>query len=196
MLIRQARAGSDEALGELLEGCRQYLLLIANKELNTQVRPKSAASDLVQQTFVDAVKHFYRFDGNTSDELIAWLRCILQNNHVDVQRRYLRSQKRNLAREKSRDAESEVARRANAVNATDETPSECVVKQEESNRLYAVMEQLPAESRKVLRLRHLEQMTFVQIGELMNRSPDAARMLWFRAFERLSKEMERISEAS
>jgi hypothetical protein len=49
-LIRQARGGSAEALGRLLERSRAYLLLIANKGLDADLRSKGGASDLVQQT--------------------------------------------------------------------------------------------------------------------------------------------------
>jgi hypothetical protein len=41
----------------------------------------------------------------------------------------------------------------------------------------------------VLALRHEEQLTFEQIGQKMERTANAARMLWLRAVERLQKEM-------
>ena len=45
--LRAARQGSREAMGKLLEACRAYLLLVANRELATDllqgggVRPRS-----------------------------------------------------------------------------------------------------------------------------------------------------------
>src|SRR5262245_10155176 len=41
-----ARAGSVDALGQLLEACRAYLLLIAEHELHHSLQAKGGASDL------------------------------------------------------------------------------------------------------------------------------------------------------
>jgi DNA-directed RNA polymerase specialized sigma24 family protein len=41
-----------------------------------------------------------------------------------------------------------------------------------------------------LALRHEEQLSFEEIGQRMQRTANAARMLWLRAVERLQKEME------
>jgi len=41
----------------------------------------------------------------------------------------------------------------------------------------------------VLALRHEQKLTFAQTGGQMQRTANAARMLWLRAVERLQKEM-------
>lgn len=43
--IEAARQGSPEALGGLLEECRQYLLLVANRELRLEWQAKVGPSD-------------------------------------------------------------------------------------------------------------------------------------------------------
>ena len=52
--LAAARAGSREALGRVLESCRGYLLLIAQQELDPALQARGGASDLVQQTFLEA----------------------------------------------------------------------------------------------------------------------------------------------
>ena len=69
-----AQAGSKEALGQLLDSCRGYLLLIANQELGPDLQAKGGASDLVQETLLDACRDFAHFQGNTEQELFGWLR--------------------------------------------------------------------------------------------------------------------------
>src|SRR5262245_22320921 len=49
--LAAARTGSPEALGAALEACRLYLLGIADRELDGELRAKGGASDLVQETF-------------------------------------------------------------------------------------------------------------------------------------------------
>ena len=56
--LAEARAGSQEALGKLLESFRAYLLLIAQCELDAELRAKGGASDLVQQTFLEGQRDF------------------------------------------------------------------------------------------------------------------------------------------
>src|SRR6516162_4284182 len=87
-LIRAARAGSSEALGRLLEGCRAYLLLAANRDLASDLRAKGGASDLVQDTFLEAQNDFPQFQGHTHQDLLHWLCGILRHNLADFRRRY------------------------------------------------------------------------------------------------------------
>ena len=97
--LSAARGGSREALGEVLEACRGYLLLIANRELDTVLQPKGGPSDLVQETFLEAQCDFARFQGTTDEELKAWLRQVLLNNLANFIRRYRQTGKRELGRE-------------------------------------------------------------------------------------------------
>jgi RNA polymerase sigma-70 factor (ECF subfamily) len=46
---------------------------------------------------------------------------------------------------------------------------------------------LPADYREVIILRNLEQLPFEEIGQRLGRSSGAARMLWARALEKLSR---------
>ena len=82
--LAEARAGHDSAVGRLLEAARLYLLLVANRELPPDLRPKVGPSDLVQETLLRAHRHFGQFRGATEDELLAWLRQILAENRLYV----------------------------------------------------------------------------------------------------------------
>src|SRR5262245_37348302 len=61
--LTEALAGSHEALGHALEGCRGYLLHVAMQELDADLASKAGASDLVQETFLEAQRDFARFQG-------------------------------------------------------------------------------------------------------------------------------------
>ena len=52
--LAAARTGSSEALGQALQACRGYLLLLAERELDPDLRAKGGASDVVQETFLEA----------------------------------------------------------------------------------------------------------------------------------------------
>src|SRR6516225_2525174 len=94
-----ARAGSPEALGQVLETFRGYLLLIADREMDPELRAKGGASDLVQETFLEAQRDFARFHGTRAEELRAWLRRLLLNNVANFTRQYRERAKRQVGRE-------------------------------------------------------------------------------------------------
>ena len=62
-LLRQARAGSSPALGELLELYRSYLALLARVQIGQRLQGKVDAADLVQDAFLEAHRHFAQFRG-------------------------------------------------------------------------------------------------------------------------------------
>ncbi len=97
--LQDARGGSPAALGWLLDSYRQYLLAIEHQRLDAELRAKVASSDVVQQTVLEALADFGRFDGQTPQEWAAWLCRILGKNLVDVRRHYRDSQKRQLDRQ-------------------------------------------------------------------------------------------------
>src|SRR4051794_35904655 len=63
--LAAARAGSNEALGQSLEPFRRYLLEVARQAVGPALRAKGGASDLVQETFLEAQQLFPRFDGKS-----------------------------------------------------------------------------------------------------------------------------------
>ena len=68
-LAGPARAGSREALGLALDQCRRYLQEIARQALGPDLRVKGGASDLVQETFLEAQQIFERFKGRSAAQL-------------------------------------------------------------------------------------------------------------------------------
>lgn len=170
---------------ELLSTCRNYLLLVADAELDPNLRAKMGASDLVQETLLDAKRGRDQFAGTTRSQLLAWLRGILVNKLCDVGRHYHGTQKRRLSREVSleRDLGSQV--RDNLADPIAETPSRLVADGERDASFARALASLSDEHRLVIVLRNWEQRSFAEIGEQMNRSAEAARKLWSRAIEKL-----------
>jgi RNA polymerase sigma-70 factor (ECF subfamily) len=182
--LAAARQGSKQALGLLLEACRQQLLRLADRELDPDLRGKGSASDLVQQSFLEAQQAFDRFHGMTEEELLAWLSRILLNNAANFSRQYHR-EKRDIGREvplRGRDADHEPP-------AEEPSPSGEAMAHEQAEALERALQRLPEDYRQVLQLRQREKRPFEEIGRRMNRSAEAVRKLWARAVERLQKEM-------
>src|SRR5262245_45419136 len=69
-----------------LERFRSYLLLLARLRLDPMVRARVSASDVVQQTLLEAHRDRGQFQGRTVGEQTAWLRQILARNLANVVR--------------------------------------------------------------------------------------------------------------
>jgi RNA polymerase sigma-70 factor (ECF subfamily) len=185
-----ARDGSPEALGRVLDACRGYLLLIAREELDDELRAKGSASDLVQETFVEAQRDFAQFRGDGEGELLAWLRQMLLNNLRDFTRRHQLAGKRNLGREVALDARASGENSAYSLVSDSTSPSEKVMRVESGEIVQRALERLSDDHRRVLMLRYHEGRSFEEIGALMDRSGNAARKLWLRAIDSMQHELE------
>jgi RNA polymerase sigma-70 factor (ECF subfamily) len=141
---------------ETLEQCRAYLKLLASSQVDTLLRQRIDASDLVQQSMLDAVARRDQFRGTTEGELLAWLRAILSNNLIDAFRHYGRA-KRDVARNLSLDEEiSQSFRRIDALaTASTSSPSQRAATNEQLLRLPEALDALPEAQREAIVLHHL-----------------------------------------
>jgi RNA polymerase sigma-70 factor (ECF subfamily) len=188
--LSAARAGSKEALGEALEACRGYLLLVAGQELDPGMQAKGGASDLVQDTLLEAQRDFAHFAGESEEQLLAWLRQILVHNLLNFTRRYRATVKRKLGREISLQTDSSATAPVPGPSDPGLSPSAQAMEHEQAEALTVALARLPDDYRQVILLRYQGEHTFEEIGRMMNRSPNAARKLWLRAVERLQQEMD------
>jgi len=193
-LLATARAGSTEALGEALLACQDYLLIVAQNELDPDLRSKGSASDLVSETFLEAHRDFAQFHGASTGELRAWLRQLLLNNVANFTRRYRDTGKRAVGREVSVDRAGSSSAPGPALPARDGSPSGLATNREQSESLLNALEQLPDDYRRVIVLRYHEQLPFEEIAQRMNRSANAVRIIWSRAVRLLRQLMEALDE--
>jgi RNA polymerase sigma-70 factor (ECF subfamily) len=184
-----ARAGDSEALGQVLEACRGYLLLIAQQELEPTLQAKGGASDLVQQTFLEAQRDFADFQGTTQEALLAWMRRMLLNNLANFHRDH-RREKRRASREVGLPGGDSSGQRAGDLAGNTPTPSVLAMRDEETEALERALQRLPEDYRRVIQLRYREERSFEDIADVMQRSQNAIRKLWSRAIERLQQELE------
>ena len=190
-LLREAKAGDAATLGRLLEAYRRYLSLLARVQIGQRLQGKVDASDLVQETFLDAHKNFAGFRGGSEAEFIAWLRQILAANLADLLRRFLGTQGRDVRLEReiqdALDQSSVLLDRA--LMSPQSSPSQQAERREQGVLLADALDQLPEDYREVLVLRHLEGLAFPEVARRMGRSLDSVEKLWMRGLARLRRIM-------
>jgi RNA polymerase sigma-70 factor (ECF subfamily) len=175
-LIQRARDGDREALGALLDRYRAYLRLLAQRRLDGTTQARVDASDVVQQTFLEAHRDFPAFQGADEAELIGWLRRILENNTAHTIERHVFTQKRTLDRERTLHP---------SLPADQTSPSRRAMLGEAAVRLAQAIETLPPDQREAIRLRHLEGWTMDQLVAHFGRTESAVAGLLKRGLRGL-----------
>jgi RNA polymerase sigma-70 factor (ECF subfamily) len=188
-MIQEARAGTGTVLGPLLDQYRNYLRLLARLEIGRRLQGKIDASDLVQETFLEAHRHFARFQGTSEPQLVSWLRQILAAKVANLLRRYLGTQGRDVRLEQELAGELDNSSRmfGEKLAASLSSPSQQAVRREQTVLLANALARLPEDYREVIVLRHLEDQTFPEIARKMGRTVDSVQKLWLRGLARLRR---------
>jgi RNA polymerase sigma-70 factor (ECF subfamily) len=187
-LIASARQGNEECRERLFGLCRSYLGFVARSQVETWLRRKVDASDLVQETMLEAYRDFHRFQGGTEQEWLAWLKKILAHNAADFVRRYQGTAKRAAGREVTfRDPDDSRLRGAPEPAADQPTPSQEFLQIDTELRVTAALAELPEDYQEVIVLRNLQRLPFNEVADRMNRTRPAVQMLWMRAIKKLQE---------
>ncbi|MBC8422584.1 sigma-70 family RNA polymerase sigma factor [bacterium] len=171
---------------EAFERYRQYLLTLARVQIDPKVRHKLDASDVVQQTLMEACGQRDQFRGTSDGEMAAWLRQILVHNLADALRS-LRRAKRDIARERHlAEAMDRSSDRLGAFLAADQSsPSLHARREEQAIAVAGALAQLPDAQREALVLQHWHGWTLKKIAGHMDRSPAAVAGLLKRGLKHL-----------
>lgn len=190
-LIEQARQGNAECRDRLFAACRNYLGFAARAQLESWLQVKVDASDLVQQTMLEAHRDFERFQGTSEQEWLGWLRRIMTHNMADFIRQYRGTAKRQVGREVSLAAAADTSFAPGVPEpaAPGATPSQEFMKLDSELRVAAALAQLPPDYQEVILLRNLQRLSFNDVADRMGRSRPAVQMLWMRAIKKLQEEM-------
>lgn len=184
-VLQRARAGDAGELDRLFAACRNYLCVLAQSHIVGRLKAKADASDLVQQTLLEAYRDFAQFRGGSEQEWLAWLRQILAHNAAQFVRHYRGTDKRQVC--------LEVALQPGSGNVTPgwqppdpgESPSQQLLRKERELLIADALVQLPSDYREVIELRNLQRLPFEDVAERMGRSRPAVQMLWMRALQKL-----------
>ena len=169
-----------------LERFRNYLYLLARLQCQRRLQAKVDASDIVQQTMVQALGGLGAFRGRSEAEMAAWLRQILAKHLASVARD-LGREKRDVARERSLEAalDQSASRLEVWLAAGDSSPSQKAARSEQVLRLADAMAGLPEAQREAITLHHLQNRTLREIGDQQGRTEAAVAGLIKRGLRTL-----------
>ncbi len=193
-LIRQAQEGDQEALGKIFARYYNPVRAFVRRRLGCELRSNLDSGDIMQETFLSAVKHFDNFELRHDAGLIQWFSSIAEN-HIREQARYARAQKRDRRRERAlrflKDSISSGSMQMEpAGNIT--LPGNAVERKEMEEQLAKALDSLKPSYRDVILHRAYGKGTWKEIADLMERGTEAAaRHLHARAMIELAARMGR-----
>jgi len=181
--------------GESLDQFRSYLRLLANLQLDKRIKSKIDASDIVQQTMLQAYKAKDQFRGENDKQRAAWLRQILARNLMHASRDMTRD-KRDVRREQAMQAavNQSSLRLEQMLSGDESTPSIKAQRGEELFKMAESIEQLPDPQREALMLHYLEQHSLSEVAERLGKTRGAVAGLVRRALATMREAMESAAD--
>ncbi|MEE1319952.1 MAG: sigma-70 family RNA polymerase sigma factor [Acutalibacteraceae bacterium] len=150
----------------------QSYALTVYKYLLTLSRSDDIAEELTQETFYQAVKSINRFDG--SCHISTWLCAIARNQFLSYCRKHPDMKDLDIDDKVVSSAEDEAVAYENRVEIL--------------KRLHLC----PEPYREILYLRIFGDLSFKEIGDILGKTENWARVTFYRGKEKLRKELEKI----
>ncbi len=185
-LLNRVRSGDSGAVNRLFARYRGYLREVIEMRLDARLRRRIDASDLVQETQLEATRRLKEYIAEEPIPFRLWLRRIARDRLGMAQRRHFEAAQRAMNREIPLSEHSSL-QLVDQLLAGGSTPSQHIAKQEEARRIRRALGQLSEADQEILLMRNFEQLTNDEISCVLGIEPAAANMRYVRALVRLSK---------
>jgi RNA polymerase sigma-70 factor (ECF subfamily) len=188
-LLRRAAEGDAASWGATVEAHRPRLRRMIALRLDPRLQGRIDASDVVQETLLEAAGRLADYLQNPNMPFYLWLRFLAGQKLITLHRHHLGVKMRDARREVSlyRGHLPEATSAALAAQLLGEhtSPSVAAVRAELKIRLQEALNSLDEIDREVLALRHFEQLTNAECARLLGLSESAASKRHLRALGRL-----------
>ncbi len=169
---------------------RPILLTLAEAMISPALRGDLEASDLVQQTLMEAYHHVDKLAETESKPFYAWLRTCLKHNVLDAVKQ-LKTQKQDLRRRVRTSDLADSFDRLDRVLVADQTsPSQIAQRNEQISILLHHLQDLPTNQRTAVIMKHLQGCSLRDIAQALNLTEPAVAGLLHRGRQHLVTAME------
>jgi RNA polymerase sigma-70 factor, ECF subfamily len=179
-----------DSWGRLLERHRGRLRKLVALRLDPRLQGRVDPSDVIQEAYLDAARRLPEYEREPERmPFYLWLRFLVGQRILELHRRHLGAQARNVGREISlyRGPMPEASSAAIAAQliGRQTSPSQAAVRAERKLRLQEALNQMDPIDREVLVLRHYEQLTNGEAALVLGLDKSAASKRYARALIRL-----------
>jgi RNA polymerase sigma-70 factor (ECF subfamily) len=185
-LVARLKVQDPAAWDELLATHRPWLHRAVTFRLDRRLRGRVDASDVIQEACLEAHERLPEYLAKPTMPIHLWLRFLVGQRILIAHRQHLGTAMRDPGREQAW-AGSTADGLADHLIAAGPSPSEDAARAEAHAYLRAALDGMDVIDREVLTLRHFEQLTNVDVAQLMGIEPSAASKRYLRALGRLQE---------
>jgi RNA polymerase sigma-70 factor (ECF subfamily) len=185
-LVARLRANDPTAWPELLAANRDRLERAVAFRMDRRLRGRVDASDVIQEACLEAYERLPQYLANPAMPIHLWLRFLVGQRLLIVHRQHLGTAMRDPGREHAwPDSTSDGL--AEHLMAVGPSPSQEAARAEAHDYLRKALESMDEMDREVLTLRHFEQLSNVEVAQLLGIESSAASKRYLRALGRLQE---------
>ena len=186
VLIGCLKTGDRSALGTLWDFYRPRLKRMVHVHLDSRLAARVDASDVVQDTYLDAQKKLPSYLEDPKVAFYVWLRVLAHDRLAKIHRQHLGTQCRAADREVQLPADASAVL-ASQIAAHGPSPSQSLREGELIDKIQRALHQLPPDDREIVLMRHFEEMTNGEVAQALGLTNSAATMRYGRALLHLKK---------
>jgi len=186
-LLERAHGGDQAAFDLLFQRHRAKLRRAIALRMDRRVAARVDASDVLQDTYLEAFTRLPRYLQEQGMPFYLWLRWIAREKVMALHRRHLGAEKRAVAHEVPLLPADSSAAFVSAIAGRGPSPSQAFAKAELAESLRQALGQLDSDERDLILWRHFEQLSARDTAQLLQISEAAAGKRYIRAIERLRK---------
>ena len=176
-----------EDLANYFMANRDRLRRMIDLRMDKRLAQRVDASDILQEGFVEAQNRFEEYLEDPKLPLFVWLRFLVGQRLLAVNRWHFGRQKRDPRKEQAIERQpavgSEVIAKEFSAHLT--TPSQAVAQEELANRLKEMLDEMDDMDREILTLRHFEELSNNEAAAELGLTKAAASKRYIRALTKL-----------
>ena len=184
VLLKQALDGDREAQDRLFARHRAWLRQVIAMQINPGLRGRIDASDIVQETQIEANRKLPRFGERQAITFRAWLRGIARNRLNRARRQHFATARRDARHEVPLPDRSSI-QLVDQLLADTTTPSRCVGRREMARLVRQAVAQLPDAEREIVLMRVFEGLSNLETAHVLGIDPATGSRRYARALLRL-----------
>ncbi len=195
-LVAQAVSGQGEAQLLLFHEFEPRLRRMLALRLDRRLQGRLDASDVLQETYLEYTRSIPTYRQRDNLPFYLWLRMVTLRKLISLQRRFLGTAARDVNREISLNrgplpVASSCSLAAGFVGHLT-SPSQAAMRTELQMRIQDTLNDMDATDREVLSLRHFEQLSNLEVADVLQLTPAAASNRYIRALKRLRPMLQEI----
>jgi RNA polymerase sigma-70 factor (ECF subfamily) len=187
-LIEQARAGDRASLQQLLWDHYNQLVAFLAPRLTGNLQRMVAVEDVIQETFIQAIRDIGKCQANTQPSFAAWLSAIAEHRLHDIIKGLHRQKRGGDWRQVEGFVGGSAGRLVELVELISDhgsTPGRALTRHEATHAIRIGIAALPEDQRQAIRLRYLEGKSVEETSAMLGRTAAAVNGLVRRAKEAL-----------